>query len=149
MKDELIDSRSWIAENFSICGGNRRSYVALCSVVSALCYVYTALFCRTVVTAFGLVFLRSVVEAFSELMLGMRWIHDSRVDGRYLSDGSYVGLVLIDAVSAGVESAAEMQSRANGCRIAGSLFAFILGLPLYGCSSSNGIALPDRTIIGK
>lgn len=132
----------------SIFGGNRGVYVGICSAASALCYVFTALFCRSIAVAFGLNFLRSVVEAFSELVLG-KYLWRTGIFCQQKGKGISPGLVLVDAVSRGVESAAEMQSKANGCRIAGSLFAFLVGLPLYGCANSKEVALPDRSIIGK
>lgn len=65
---------SWIADRISILGENRRPYVFICSVVSALCYIYTGLYCASIGSAFAVVFIRSVSEAFSEIMLGVETV---------------------------------------------------------------------------
>ena len=97
-------------------GERIRPYIMGCSLGAALSYVATATLVRSSRGAFAASFLRAVFNAFGELMLSIS---------------------LVTFASRQPRNAGAMQSAAYAARAAGSLGAYLIGLPMYPCDGHN------------
>ena len=108
---------------------SKRAQAALfcCACLGSSCaYGVTAAFAETSVAALSFTTIRSVCNAAVETFLSVLLVW-------HLQDGRFSG------------SAAKAQSSANAARYAGSLLAFLSGLPVYGCGTARAV-LPRRII---
>lgn len=101
-----------ISDNFPIWGYHRKSYIILCELCTAMSFVVTGTYVRSITGAFVVKLFDAVSEAFSQIMLGVL----------------LVDLTTGDATS---KSSALVQSLANATKNAASVAALLIGIPVY------------------
>lgn len=116
----------YISDVAPIFGYHRKSYLVLCSLGSATCYILTATVVKTSAVAFVVVFIRAVFNAFAELM---------------------VGTFLVDVAHRKVENTGSIQSWGTASRNMGTLVASLITATMYTCIP-DGHQPADRTVIG-
>jgi hypothetical protein len=61
----------WISDSVPLFGYHRRSYVVVCGVGSAICFVLLATVVTSASMAYVVTFSRAILNAFNELMIGI------------------------------------------------------------------------------
>mmetsp|Transcript_11818 Transcript_11818/g.30374 ORF Transcript_11818/g.30374 Transcript_11818/m.30374 type:complete len:588 (+) Transcript_11818:168-1931(+) len=108
-----------VSDKLPLKGSHRTSYIRLCAVVSAVCYVVTATVIRTPAALFGVTFVRTTANAALELIFGV---------------------LLADVSCRNPANAGAIQGAANAARNLGSVLAYAVGLAIFPPSGGQRIS---------